>query len=287
MRAVFGVVLVVGMGLAGTAVYMVQQHFETQDARIARAAQLVAERVPTVKVWAVNRTIAYGEELTAADLVEIDHTEEFLPEGTFATLEDIFPEGERVTRRVIRQMEANEPVLASKVTDPGQSVSITDRLSPGMTAFTISVDATSGVGGLLRPGDHVSVFWTGVPIDSTMGAEITRQIEQSLRVVAVDQQFDGNMVSEGIARTITVEVTGQVAARLAQAQVSGRLSLALVADPTSDMGTVAEVDGCGLYGCAAPEAPPEPVVQVEAPQQCFITEQRGTERVQREIDCPS
>jgi len=36
MRAVFGLVLLVGMGLAGFAIYMVKGHFDTQEARLSR-----------------------------------------------------------------------------------------------------------------------------------------------------------------------------------------------------------------------------------------------------------
>ena len=37
MRAVFGLVLLVGMGLAGFAVYMVNQYMATQTAQLDRA----------------------------------------------------------------------------------------------------------------------------------------------------------------------------------------------------------------------------------------------------------
>jgi hypothetical protein len=59
MKAVFGLVLVTGLGLAGTAVVMVRGHFEAQAAQLAQtqaaAAALAAAAVPTVQVYAVTR----------------------------------------------------------------------------------------------------------------------------------------------------------------------------------------------------------------------------------------
>ena len=58
-------------------------------------------------------------------------------------------------------MEINEPILKIKVTEPGQDAGVSSRLERGMRAFAISVNVTSGVSGLLRPGDRVDVYWTG------------------------------------------------------------------------------------------------------------------------------
>jgi pilus assembly protein CpaB len=280
MRAVFGLVLVVGVGLAGTAVYMVQGHLQGQAAQLAAVRAAAAQQVPTVEVFAVNRAIAYGEALTRADLKVIRYAEPYLPAGVFRSVEEMFPQGEGVVRRVLRPMEANEPVLAVKVTEPGEDAGITNRLSPGMSAFAISVDATSGVSGFLRPGDRVDVYWTG---DAGNGDRIgvTRLIESGLKLVAVDQKTDDNMTTAVVARTVTVEVSPQQVARLAQAQASGSLSLALVGQAGLEDAVVAPVMGSEISGreAAAAEAP------VEVAQSCQITERKGSEVIVTLIPC--
>ena len=194
MRAVFGLVLIVGMGLAGFAVYMVKGHLSNQQRLIAQTRAQAAKIVPTVEVYAVNRAIAYGEPLTIDDVVVISYAEAFLPEGSFATQEELFPEGTEITRIVTRPMEANEPVLAAKVTNPGEVNGITALLAPGMRAFTINVDQSTGVSGFLRPGDHVDVYWTGSVAsggeNSRRGREITRLIKSSIELIAVDKSSD-------------------------------------------------------------------------------------------------
>ena len=99
---------------------MAQGYFSAQSAALARERAVIAAQVPTVEVYAVNRTINYGEALTPEDVVLIKYAEPFLPEGVFLTAEELFPEGEDGQRFVLRQMDLNEPVLVSKVTEPGE-----------------------------------------------------------------------------------------------------------------------------------------------------------------------
>ena len=280
MRAVFGLVLIVGLGLAGFAVYMVQGQFAKQSAITARQQAALAAQVPTVDVYAVNRTINYGEALTPADVVVIRYAEPFLPEGVFLTEEELFPAGNEEPRFVLRQMDVNEPVLASKVTEPGEDAGITSRLSRGMRAFTISVDVASGVSGFLRPGDKVDVYWSG-QIDGPQGSRnVTQLIEAGVALVAVDQTSDGSMNGAMIARTVTVEITPQQVANLAQAQATGSLSLSLVGSADDTVAEASEVDQDSLLGIVEAS-----VVEVEQAQVCTSRERRGAELIEIPIPC--
>ena len=71
MRAVFGLVMIVGMGLAGFAVYMVNGFVSETQSERDLLLQRAAEVVPTVAVYAVTRQMEYGETLTADDVVLI------------------------------------------------------------------------------------------------------------------------------------------------------------------------------------------------------------------------
>lgn len=282
MRTVFGLVLVAGVGLAGTAVYMVRGHLEQQAAALARERASTAQQVPTVEVLAVNRQIAFGEPLTKDDVAVIRYAEAFLPEGTFLTMEDLFPQGEVIVRQVVRQMEINEPVLAVKVTAPGEAAGITSSLSPGMRAFAINVDVASGVSGFLRPGDRVDVYWTGQAINSE-GLDVTQLIESGLTLVAVDQTTDDSISTASIAQTVTVEVTPQQVAKLAQAQASGTLSLSLVGQADDTIATAIEVDQRSLLGIDEEVAIVEVLPEVE--QICTIRTRKGSEVVETPIAC--
>lgn len=282
MRAVFGLVLVAGVGLAGTAVYMVRGHFEQQAAALMRERAAAAQQTPTVEVYAVNRQIAYGEPLTPADVQLIRYAEPFLPEGVFRTEEELFPTGGDNPRQVLRQMEPNEPVLAVKVTAPGETAGISSRLTPGMRAFAIEVDVTSGVSGFLRPGDRVDVMWTGQTGQGD-AQDVTQLIETGLKLVAVDQTSDDNLAGVSIARTVTVEVTPQQVARLAQAQATGSLFLSLVGQMDDTVASVVEVNQRSLLGIAEEVARVESVAEVA--EVCTIRERKGAEVIETPIEC--
>lgn len=277
MRAVFGLVLIIGLGLAGFAVYMVKGYFDQQQAALNNERANAAQIIPTVDVIAVNRHIEYGETLTIEDVQIIKYVKPFLPEGVFLTAEELFPAGGDKLRVVLLPMAPFEPVLAVKVTEPGGDAGLTSRLAKGMRAYAVRVDVASGVSGFLRPGDRVDIYWTGRGI----GGEVTKLIETGVSIIAVDQSSESNFSQALVARTVTVEVTPAQVGALALAQSTGSLSLSLVgiADDTVSAGV--EVDQASLLGiqAIAPEEVPE-----EA-KVCTIRTRRGAEVVEIPIPC--
>lgn len=282
MRSLFGLVLVAGLGLAGTAVYMVQGQMSRTQAQLQAAAE---QFVPTIEVAAVNRQLQYGEQIKPEDVVLIRHVRDTVPEGTFLTREEVFSKGEDVLRSVLRQMEPNEPLIAAKVSAPGEGAGLGSRLAAGLRAFAINVDVSSGVSGFINPGDRVDVYWTGtISVGSEAGTEVTRLIMPNVQVIAVDQTADANLGGALVARTVTVQSTPQEIAALAQAQASGRLALSLVGLADSTVASVEQVDQAALLGIE--EVAPAPVEVVEAPRVCTRVERRGTERVELPVPCP-
>ena len=93
MRAVFGLVLVLGMALAGFAVLMVKGYVADTESALIAERQRTAQVVETVEVLAVKVPKAFGDTLMPEDLTTIRYAKEFLPEGYFATETDLFPEG--------------------------------------------------------------------------------------------------------------------------------------------------------------------------------------------------
>jgi len=283
MRALFGLVLLVGMGLAGFAVYMVQGFVSQQETALAQERAKAAKVVPTTQVYAPTRTIMYGEPITEEDIALIDYAVAYVPEGAYSTLEDLFPEGVDVPRVVLRQMEANEPILSVKVTEPGRDAGITSRLTRGMRAFTIKVDVASGVSGFLRPTDRVDVYWTGV-VENSGRQSFTQLIKSAVEIIAIDQTSDGERNGASIARTVTVQVSPQDVAILAQAQSSGALSLSLVGDDDDTVSTEILVDQRALLGLAD-----EPIIAQTEPVQvekvCTIKTRRGAEVLEIPIPC--
>jgi pilus assembly protein CpaB len=278
---IFGLVLLVGIALAGGAVYLAKDQIGHYKTAIARAEAAKAQIVPTKNIFVVNRALKYGEKLTKEDVREVPFPLVALPEGHFETLLAIFPENTDLPRVILRPIEKDEALLEIKVTKPGEDAGLTSRLDAGMRAFAIRVDVSSGVSGFLRPGDRVDIYWTGTVGGAQGRDEVTKLIEASIPLIAVDQRA-GDVEGTQIARTVTVAVTPTQVAALAQAQSSGRLSLSLVG-VGDDVITASdiEVNQKDLLGIrdevAAPAAVEEKV--------CTIRTRRGAEVVNLPIPC--
>lgn len=280
MRAVFALVLLVGMGLAGFAVYMVKGYMDQQTTALQRERAKAQEIVETVKVYAPVEQIRYGQPITADDVTLIHYAKASLPEGVFMTEEELFPEGPDVHRLALRVIEPNEPLMGIKVTGPGELAGITTRLERGKRAFTIKVDVSSGVSGFLRPGDRVDIYWTGTVNQN----RITQLIRSNVQLIAVDQSADAERLDAGIARTVTVQVSPEDVAFLTQAQDTGSLTLSLLGIEDDTVVSNIEVDQRSLLGLPEPRqaAPaPAPVVQ----ETCSIRQRRGAEVVEIPIPC--
>jgi len=277
MRMVFGLVLIVGLALAGMAVYMVQGYISTAQMDVARERAARLALGDLVEIFVVNKSLAYGAPVTKGDVTKVLFPKKSLPAATFTDEAVLFPGDYAKPRFVIRQMEQFEPLLAIKITEPGEDVGLTSRITKGYRAFAIKVDVASGVSGFVQPGDGVDVYWTG----STAGrnGEITQLIESTIKVVAIDQIASGDRSSgASIARTVTVEATPQQVARLAQAQATGRLALSLVGANDETLVSNIEVDSRALLGRQAP-------VAAERERVCTVRTRKGAEIIEMPIAC--
>jgi pilus assembly protein CpaB len=282
MRAVFGLVLLVGVMLAGAAVYMAQGYIGQTQRALAAERELRAKTGPLVEVFVLNKPKNYGDPLTKEDVATIWWQENALPEGIFRLADEavLFPEGEDAPRFIRRTMLANEPVLAARVTEPGEVAGLTGKLERGMRAFAIKVDVASGVSGFLQPDDLVDVYWTGV----SQGAqgEITRLIEATVKIIAVDQMSAADAVNGAtVARTVTVAATPEEVARLAQAQATGRLALSLVGKDDEEAGTI-EVTANDITGTEIAA----PVAEVQE-RVCTVRTNKGGEITEIPVPCPT
>ena len=276
MRLVFGLVLIMGVALAGGAMYMAKDRIAQYQSVLAMQAQALDNQVKVTEVFVANRQIRYGEPLTMADVRPIPWPAGALPNGAFTDATALFSEDIKDMRYVLRVIERDEPISAVKITAPGEEAGVSARLSKGMRAFAITTDVSSGVSGFLSPGDRVDVYWTGNGEDSS----ITRLIQANVQLIAIDQNDDEDKGRPTIARTVTVEVLPEQVAMLAQAQATGRLALALVGVRDDTVSAEIEVDRRAILGLEAAA-----VEVVEEPQVCMIRTRKGAEVVNIPIPC--
>lgn len=283
MRAVFGLVLIVGIALAGGAVMMAKKYIGEYQAELNRERAARQAIVPTVPVYVATRQLKYGEPLTEDAIRAVKWPVNAVPEGAFTDLAVLFPPDVVEKRYVLRAMEKDEAIMALKVTAPGEDAGINSRLERGMRAFAIPVDVASGVSGFLRPGDRVDVYWTGSlrGLTDNAAGDFTKMIEAGVKVIAIDQSANGEIEAGTIARTVTVAVSPEQVAALAQARSSGKLSLSLVGAADDTIAAAIEVNQRSLLGISEIQAAPAKAEE----QVCTIRTRRGAEVVDLPIPC--
>jgi pilus assembly protein CpaB len=199
-----------------------------------RAKNFNANKKPelTQTIVVAAKPLRFGTELSAAMLREVPWPKQAVPAGAFAKIGDLLNGGRRV---VLTAIEPNEPVLALKITGPGQRATLSALVKQGMKAVTIRVNDVEGVGGFVLPGDRVDVVLTR-QIDK--GSATTEVVLQDARVLAVDQIADERAAKAAVAKSVTLEVNTVAAQKVWLASSVGNLSLLLrKAGDTSDTKT--------------------------------------------------
>ncbi|RWN11002.1 Flp pilus assembly protein CpaB [Mesorhizobium sp.] len=178
----------------------------------------------TVVVAAV--ALKFGDTLTSDKLREIAWPAGAVPTGAFKTTKEALA-GEG-TKQALQAIGANEPVLATKVTGPGQRATLSAVLGEGMKAVSIRVNDVLGVAGFVFPGDRVDVLLTRTARgDGGADKSFVDVLLQSMKVLAVDQVADVSKDSPTVVKSVTLEVSTKDAQKLTLAAGAGQLSLAL------------------------------------------------------------
>ena len=142
----------------------------------------------------------------------------------------------------------DEPILAAKVTGPGERPTLSSLVEDNMRALTVPVDEVFGVAGFILPGDRVDVVLTrtlkaGDP--STSQADV---LVQNVKVLAIDQKADQRLDAPSVSSAVTLEVDAEMAQKLALGGSIGRLSLTLRAAGSAHRAEVGSVSLADLAG---------------------------------------
>lgn len=203
------------------AVFIAQVWLNNQANMQAKNFEANKKPMTTKTIVVAKEALRFGTELNAAMLQEVAWPADAMPSGAFGKIDDIVSGGRRV---VLSAIEANEPVLALKITGAGQRATLSALVKPGKKAVTIRVNDVEGVGGFVLPGDHVDVVLTR-QIDK--GSASTEVVLQNTRVLAIDQSADERAFKAAVAKSVTLEVDTVEAQKVWLASSVGSLSLLL------------------------------------------------------------
>jgi pilus assembly protein CpaB len=209
-------ILVLAIVMGGIAAFMAR-NFIAASTYVATpaAGKIVVAAVP----------VAFGSELNGNNLTEIPWPTGKMPEGAFASREELLKDGRRVA---LGPIQRDEPILKTKITGPGQRASLSALLDQGKRAVTVRVDDVRGVAGFVLPGDRVDVVLIRSVSGPGAAAEnVSDVLLQHIKVLAVDQLVNERQEKPTIARAVTLELDTDQAQKVLLATNLGQLSLIL------------------------------------------------------------
>src|SRR5215831_10894482 len=256
MRSNNVIIIIVAIAMGAGAAYLAHNWLQ---------AQMNAAYQPPGHIVITAESLAYGAAVTADNVTEIPWFTKMLPEGAFASKDDLLNGGRRT---VLYPLKQGEPVLRSKVTGPGQRASLAALLEDGKRAVTVRVDDVRGVAGFVLPGDFVDIVMIADDVSSKRQSYSDILLEH-VKVLAIDQIASEGEEKPKVAQAVTLEVTKEQAQKILLATNIGKLSLLLGRPIDSVRGAnrrIGEPDiGRTIPERPVPPPPPAPVVKAPPP----------------------
>jgi pilus assembly protein CpaB len=208
-------------------------HFARNWLASQRAA-IEAERKPekpAVRILVAAHDLATGSFLRVEDLRWQSWPDSQINESYLRADRDQSAPQSLAGAVVRSRIAAGEPISKGRVIKPGERGFLAAVLMPGMRAVSVPVTATSGVAGLVFPGDRVDLVLSHAIKEGTSPNAPSRIASETvlcdLRVLAVDQTTDDKDGKPMLAKTVTFEVTPKQVEAIEVASELGKLYLSL------------------------------------------------------------
>lgn len=232
----------IAFALTGGTIYFVNTWMKQERSRLADRTK--KEELPQetgVFVLVASKDLPAGHIIAVADLRWQSWPDKSVPEQYVvrkdAVSTDIPPS--YVGTVVRRGIVASGPITADNLIKLGDRGFLAAVLKAGTRAISIRVDDTTGISGLIYPGDRIDLILThevgvkGKDAD-TPSAEnkvrVSETILSNVRVIAIDQSIEDLKSAKNQARSpknVTIEVTPHQAEMVTVAARMGTITLTL------------------------------------------------------------
>lgn len=183
-------------------------------------AELDKLQAQTIPVVVSTQPIESGATITP-ESVRIEHIPStFAVEGALSTPDEVI--GKVASAHISQNAQVSTNLIAGRLGAHTLALAI----APEMVAIAVSVDAQTGIAGLLRQGDFIDILAEGAPIVG------------NVRVLALDSSLSD---SAGEYATVTLEVSIEEAGVIQNAQTVADVRLVLHSDANKDVPSTQEV----------------------------------------------
>lgn len=177
----------------------------------------------TMKIYVACTEINIGEKLDEKNIKLEEWPKDRVPEGAISELKDLEDKYPRA------RMYTGEPILVAKLTDTVHG-DTSQTIPEGFRVVAVKVDAETGLGGLIRPGDRVDVM-VFLRKSSEVPETKTQTILRDVNVFAVDAETE-RAVDKGTGqarevRNVSLLVKPNQAESIMLAKELGVMSLTL------------------------------------------------------------
>jgi pilus assembly protein CpaB len=231
MNAKTLIIAVVALIVAGATGLLIQSWMNAQRDAMLRAMPK-GEKADT----SIPRVMVARKPLPSGTFLKPEHMEwRDWPKNGVA--KSYLVKGKRTVNELVgavvrRGISAGEPITDGRIVKPGERGFMAAVLTPGLRAVSIPVNATTGIAGLVFPGDRIDLILIQ-KLKSGKGTSRTtiKVAETGVRILAIDQRT-GDQKAKGkvrskVGKTATIEVTPKQAEMVAVANELGKLSLSL------------------------------------------------------------
>lgn len=174
-----------------------------------------------VRVVVATHDIPLGAMLRPADLKLVNYPESDVPKGAVLAINGA------LNRVLLVALNANEPVLLSKISAPTSTEGMASVIEPGYRAVAVQVTEVSGVAGLIQANSRVDVLFTR---PGTMDEASTSTILQNVKVLSTGRSTPTGQAADPRAPrspVVTLLLTPADAQKLELAKNEGKISLSL------------------------------------------------------------
>jgi len=174
-----------------------------------------------VKVVVAAHDMPLGTLLRKSDLKLADYIERDVPKGA------VFATNGAESRVLLVPMNANEPVLLSKLSSTTSVEGVSSTIDPGYRAVSVPITDASGVAGLVMPSSRVDVLFTR---PGSMAEATTSTILQNVKVLSTGRGTPTGTTPDPRAprsQVVTLLLTPADAQKLELAKNEGKVSLSL------------------------------------------------------------
>jgi pilus assembly protein CpaB len=211
-----GLAVVLGIGAMFLSNSVIKRRMGELEAESKRGQSMVT-------VVVANRDLDKGETITADDLAARPVPAEWV-HSTAVKPDEV---DQYVMQRLSTPIKRGEVLLQSHLDGKGSNV-FSANLKKGWRALTFEVDTVNSISGMMRPGDHIDLIYTGKTGEQT--EEQTLPLLSDVNVLATGQSITKTDDATGKERTfstVTLEVSPLDADRIIVAKSGGRVTAVL------------------------------------------------------------